>query len=463
MHDTLIENKARIYKKYSIVYEFSFFNILGLFSIIISVVLFNTKSNIFNNIYVLPLLTGILYFISLPFIRNLKDNHINILIYILYFVRNSLALLLLFFADFVNRMPIISQRQVNKAILLMILETIVVFITLYKMDRPHKKNQLNVNGRISYIFKLFLFLSTVVCIFSFLLDSSINNSYTTIFSGKIGLIESVGSREDHTIWFRIFNFIFPIIQLLLPLYIVSQIRMKMGQNNISLVLSLLLSISPLLMIGPSSAYALIATVSLLLTTINIYRRYRKLLEGIAVIGITLFLFIYIANKLPILARFNRIEYVISDFFQSYFPGITNIAGAFQINKDLISIELLRNDLITFVPMRRFIFPDWNDNFRALQLFQVATQNPNQIMANVSIAFLYTGYLAPALSAVMVNISNSFYHRKSENVLLYGVNTMISIYFAIGLVMLNITSVGARFSESFIWMLLAATLSLVKEK
>lgn len=456
MNSGSIKKKSELLanKKYNL-FSFYFLSTLSFFSLITSLLIISPDNNAFLNVYFLPLATSMSFFLSALSVKNLQDNIIKIIVYLLYFVRNVLSIYLLYQVDFRTMFRIDNSDLVNKALLLMIFETITVFILLAKTKNYKSyidiENKLNVTN----VFKLFLLVSTIVCIICYMLDPIIRQSFTSVFSGDITSI--VGIPDNASIYFRIFNRLFSIVQFLVPLYLISFVRNRFGQVFLGVSQSLLLSISPMFLVSSASAYQFVMMVALMIIILKIYPKYRQILFISIGLGGILFLTIFILQKLAG-SHFSESTFAISEFFQSYFPGLRNIIGGLSINPMVITIETLKNELVTFVPLRQYIFDNWNYIDRAIHHFQNAINNQYQIMANISIGHQYIGYLAPLLSTFMIFIANKFYYREPENIIIYGVNVFIAIFFAVGPIMLNITNVGARFAETFIWILLIAYFS-----
>src|SRR5699024_5934559 len=164
-------------------------------SIVISFSLINLDNKVFKNIFYLPLLTGILFFVVMFFVRNFKDNIANIIIYLLYFIRNSLAIYLLSEAKFNSIMPIYNQTQVNKAIVLMLLETLVVFIAIGILGSKNHIKESNLSSSISPIFKFVILSFFSIAVILYIIDPTIRSLYTSIFLGDISTLSAQADIE----------------------------------------------------------------------------------------------------------------------------------------------------------------------------------------------------------------------------------------------------------------------------
>lgn len=438
-----------------------FFSLLSFVSVIISISLLPIENDIFSNIFYLPLGTGILYVLSMFYVKSFRNNVINIIIYLLYFVRNSLAIYFLNEANFNSIMPIYSQSQVNKAVLLMLLETVMVFIVIGKFGRRSSDKIKDISLDISKNFKLVIFIFFTVSALIYIIDPTTRSLYTSIFSGDITAVKSYTDIiGGESLYYRIFRQLYPIVQLFTPLLVINYSRIKFKQTTVGVIISLISSFFPLLFVSSQSAYAVVITITLLLTIIKLYPKFQKILfQIIGFLGIVILSF-FIYQKIQG-SNYTDSTFSTSSFFQSYFPGVTNVSAAFLIPRNYVTNETILNELITFLPLRQYLVTDWDFLNRSIHLFQDVIQNPYQIMSNTSIGYLYFGYFGPLLSVILIWIANIFYIKKSDNIIMYGTNLFVSLFFAVGPIMLNIVNVGARFVETFILLLLLAYFSDIK--
>lgn len=442
-------------------FGFYFLIILSFLGLLVAMTLIFPKDTLYTRMYLVPLSTSIMFFASAFVVKNLDNNIINIIIYTLYFIRNIFSFYLLYLVNFETIVPVGDTDIINRAIYIMISETLFVFIYLSRTNNIKNESQLDPYLNYSFVFKILLISFSIVCLLFYIVDSSIRSSFTTILAGDI--IELSSYYETSTFFFSVFNRLLPIVQLMVPLYLIGIIRGKLGQTNISILLSIILAMTPLLLISGRAAYSLVMVVALLLTIIRVFPKYKNsLFIFIGVIGSSILLVFIVQKLVGYEQNLSRSIQTLSHFFQSYFPGFRNIVGAMYINPSLITSETVRNELITFIPLRQLFISDWQFLDRALHHFQNAINNPYQIMSNISIGQIYLGYFAPLISVGLLFIANKFNKFHTNNIIIYGTNIYIALFFAIGPVMLNVTNVGSRFSETFVWLILISRGSDIKK-
>lgn len=447
--------------------SFLIFIILGLISIYLSTILYVNKSIYFENVYQIPLITGIFYLISGVFIQNIQRNIINLIVYLLYFVRNTLAIYLLYANSFQHKLYISQKSNIDRAITLMILETIIVFIALILIERgiikttsKAKESSRKINSQIYIptIIWIIIIMGSLACFIAYILVPDIRLGYTLIFSSQNvnQLVDVVPTGFLQRVLYELFDFLFPIIQIVLPLCLIISIKKYIVGTNLAITLSLMLAASPLLILGTHTAYSLVVSIVLMFTIVEIYPRYRNRLFwllGIFSLGLLVGFFIM---KMGSAESDNSINN-LSNFLQAYFPGLTNIAAAFNIPDSIVSYDILVNDFIRMIPFGNLLIPtsfyqSALDN-RTVFLFTEAIRYPFQIMPSVSMAYLYIGYFAPLVNVGMIWFANRFYKNHQRNIFSFSIYSFIAIFFAISTVMYNYSNLGARFFDSLIWLII----------
>src|SRR5699024_10988867 len=136
------KSSLTIMTKKSNAFDLFYLNILGMISILISLIMKTNTNTIYQNAFIIPMITGLMYFMSSLIVKNLKYNLINIMIYFLYFIRNSLTLLFLSITDYSTRYHFLNSQLIDKAVILMVLDTVLVFFFLMQIDNKPKIGKL---------------------------------------------------------------------------------------------------------------------------------------------------------------------------------------------------------------------------------------------------------------------------------------------------------------------------------
>lgn len=447
------KSSLTIMTKKSNAFDLFYLNILGMISILISLIMKTNTNTIYQNAFIIPMITGLMYFMSSLIVKNLKYNLINIMIYFLYFIRNSLTLLFLSITDYSTRYHFLNSQLIDKAVILMVLDTVLVFFFLMQIDNKPKIGKLTLWAQKNKLLNIFLIVSLLFCLIAYLTVPEINNGYVSIFTSDLSsAVTEIPSGFVGLMIYRIFILVFPMIQLLLPIKLIVLIKNKLGNRLIGVFLSLCLSTLPLTFVSTTVAYSLIVVAAILLTILELFPRYRNILFvfiGTSIVGGLVFFFWAKITE----GTYDHSLETVASFLQAYFPGIINIAVAFTIPTGLIKPKILVNDFLGMWPLINTLFPEWQVYNNSTSLFLAATNYPGQIMPNLSMAYLYIGIFAPIVNILLFYIANKFYKAKRQNVYQFACYTLAALYFGISPIMYNYAILGNTFFNNIFWLLL----------
>ena len=197
----------------------------------------------------------------------------------------------------------------------------------------------------------------------------------------------------------------------------------------------------------SDGWTVILIVSLFFVIYHVFENQRKTILLIAsLVGLLVIVAIYISkinsyNFVIGKSMFETLAYML----QGYFPGVSNIAGAFYAQLT-DTLQSLFYDLYYMVPFRNTIFGISGD-YTSLTLF--ATQNAalSNILPFVAQSYYYLGpVFAPIPSIVLLYFAfrQERAIRLNDNPLVVISQSLLMFYCALSPFIYNISIFGARF-------------------
>lgn len=425
----------------------------GFSSVIYGTIMITANNITYNYAFFIPLFTGLMYLFSILFVKNLKYNLINIIIYSTYYIRNSLTPFVLFLAGYPSNINLINQTLINYTVLLMVLDTLVVFTYLLTIKNIRKSNKLKTSVSKPKLLNIFLLLGTLFSIYAYSTVPQIQNGYVSLFSGELSeLSTEIPFRTADLMIYRLFILIFPMIQLLLPIKLIYKIHSIFGEKVFSIFLSLIISATPLLFVGNTSAFSFILVVTFFITLLEFYPSYRNflfvLISLLSLGGLVFFFWRKIAD-----GSYEGSFTTVANFLQAYFPGINNIAGAFAIPYDLSKPSIVVRDFFSMIPFINTLFPSLKVYNNSTNSFLTTINLRGQILSNLSMAYLHVNILAPLINVIIIKVANDFYKNSRKNIYLYSTGVLVSIYFAITPIMYNFSILGFTFFSNLFLLLL----------
>lgn len=417
---------------------------------------------------ILPISFGIINIFAFKVYHNIFKKGAYIIVIFLYLVRNVITPLIMRFGDYYGFFKIINVENVNKAIMLMIYETISVFILLrllncknIKMCKLKLKSKIATKLQIK-LFSLMIITLTAVCIFAYIRVPEIKLNYTTIFEsskavGALGAYELLPSGSINRILYTLFNFCFNIIQLFISVWLIYNTRKVIGTNMISLLTSLLVVFCQFLFMTGENAYTFIIAFILITIIYKLYDNQRKKLNIIiGLSGLILLVIIYIAKTNTVTT--GSILSDLSQMFQAYFPGVCNMAGVFNINNSS-KLSTLFYDFYYMIPFRETLFALSGE--RLVTVYTIQNVAPAQIIPCIGQAYNYLGFIfAPAVPCffIYIAVKNQDMLTYQNNIWKYATYTLLCLFAAVTPVMYNATIFGLRFFGTILPMMIISSYS-----
>jgi len=443
------------------------------FSIIVGfVILFDeSRPDYYTFLPLLPFCFALTCLFFLNIFKSFSKKLPYFLLISLYMVRNVVTPLLMRFGDYYGAFTLLYNSNINGAITLMIYETFVVFGFLFFLNRKTIHYSRTFKVRVSWskkkmhLFGFFLFILITFCVIAYTLVPEIRGQYKTIFN-EGGIVEGfitnkmfmVGSLNR--ILFTLFGVIFGFLKIYISVWLICFIRKKFNNTMISIILSIIIILAQFLFMTGSDSFTLITVLILCIVMYKIYKKKHKivflLLGIIIIIGPTAIFILrssssYATSSLPI-------SQTLSYMFQAYFPGVSNIAGVYNINNPN-KLSTLFFDFYEMIPFRNTLFGLSGDGLAVV--YTKSNMALSHIIPCVGQAYYYLGAIfAPIVPCTFVYIANKCQaiYRDENNIWKYVSYLLLCIYAAITPIMYNFTIFGSRFLVTILPMLILSKCS-----
>ncbi|WP_458411749.1 hypothetical protein ACNQFZ_12885 [Schinkia sp. CFF1] len=419
----------------------------------------------------LPICFGLINILSFKAYKNIFNKLTNIVVISLYTIRNVVTPLIMMFGNYYGAFKVLNSGIVNKAITLMIYESFIVFIFLawrsskvVDISRGEKSSIESYTKKKIKIFGLAIFLIILLCVFAYIKVPEIKTSYVSIFEGDklvtlLGTSEQLVTGTVDRILFTLFNFFFAILQIFIPLFLIYQLRNKFGDRFFPAIISCFVAFSNLLFMTNETAYTLLVIIVLFIVILKLYPKNKiRLILTSGLTFIFILLNIYLLKSRDVYLDSTPLENT-SFMFQAYFPGVSNLAGVFNINNSS-KLTTLFFDFYAMIPFRSTLFGLEND-MRLVSLYTYQNNAPANIIPAIGQAYHYLGFLlSPLVSVFFVNTAYKFQEklRDQTNLWMYCTWLFLAIYSSVAPIMYNFTIFGARFFFTILPMLMLAKYS-----
>jgi hypothetical protein len=349
---------------------------------------------------------------------------------------------------------ITSVQSINKAIILMIYETFMVFVVLWiSLCKNYKEKLKRTVGikKINIIYNI-IFLLFVFCLISYVIMPEIRMNFSSIFksnnaiSNNYAITSAIINRGLlKRALFTLTLLLIPILQICLPIVLFIKIRKYFGEKKLAVVLSLGCISLNFLMISGNNIDIFVISLVLSLILIRIYPKYLGfIIKVVGTFGFLGIVVIVIAKSNT--DMFSEINPFVaqSKMFQGYFQGVSNVAGGFYINNPN-KFSTLFYDFFDMIPFRNTLF-----NINGDRLVKVYCRSNNvvaQIIPCIIQSYHYLGFaFAPIVPMILAYWSTKT-HKKSvieKNVFKYAVYLLLLIYLAFSMAVNNFTIFGTMF-------------------
>ena len=425
----------------------------------------------FEYVYMLPLSFAVFSLLFYNLFANAYRNIIVAIILAGYFVKNVIAILVLSMGQYASIINVNNRQNIDNAILLMILETFVVFFVLNmnykKMIIKDKALQPRFVEKLTATSKLLVFFAIIVLIIMWQYTPTIADNYVSIFEENVAVLstrimnESVERGTFERIVLQLFLFAFEIVRVVFSVIALGWIKKKIKNKNAAIILSLIFISVQFLFITSELLRTVLISFMLLWVMTILYTDRKKFILGIifAVIGVGCCI-LAVGKMTDMASKTNVGESVtneLSALLQAYFPGVTNLAGVFSMgNYD--KTEAIISDFYTMIPFRNTLFA-YDAGLSTDKVYIQCNNAGGQIIPFVGEMYQYVGWLAPIVMGGFTYLALWFYkkYQQSKELLEKGIYMYIAFFCAISLFMYQITILGSFIVGTGIPMILVCKL------
>ena len=409
----------------------------------------NMQTDTYKYLFLLPLGFMFICFLFYGLFKNVLAKPIILLFVLLFFIRNTIAPLLLMLSRYQAFFNNISQNDVFWATILMVYETLCVFISIYYFsNKKYKKNTtIDTSNRLG-IFKFMLSILTIICILGFALYPENFDRFESIFDfGRSAIHYKVEATQysDTRIISSLIWVVFPWLQFLYSIITMCWIRRKLGDTALGLFCSFLVVLLQGFILYGANGWIVILLVTLFYVMYKLFNSHRITIMLTMSAAMALFIISIAIVKSAQWGDYN----IISLLLQGYLPGVTNFAGIFSLPQ----IDKLQYLFYDFYNM--LIFKDALFGLKGDRLASYYTQYNSalsQIIPCTAQIYYYLGFIfSPIFSALCVKWA-LLYNHKAENekdIIKSAICFFEAIYITITPVMYNMTILGLCL-VSFVW-------------
>lgn len=449
--------------------------LISILSLLISmVVMIDIKKPVYYTwLPLLPLSFAIINFLSYGIYDNIFDfshNLAKLIIHILYFIRESVAIYFLYRGGYVATLNKLSEKNINAGIALMIFETCCVYIVLNYYGKIHfKLGNLLTSKRIrdgKYKKSKYKFVGCIMavcvlfCILAYAMSPLIRNSYSALWDSSLlstdgyflAKMEAQAGSKDR-ILFTLFNVFFDFTRILFPCLILYILRKKIGDKFGCVVIGAIFCVIQFAMILNENIYILITIMIIGIFMLKIFPKYRNFMKKMLIItGTIVIVYYFISVAFTVSVGKGNIYEILSDMFQIYFPGITNIACGFNIVDHNI-LNTLFFDIYEAIPFHSTLFGLSGE--RLSDLYNTCNGVKYTICPGIIQSYHYFGIFAPIVTCVIVTIALKTQQKlnDSRDMFAYAAYALLLIYTSMTPVCYYPTVLLSRFLSTILPMLI----------
>lgn len=433
------------------------------------VIFFDTsRPDYYEWLPVLPLGFGLINIFTLKIYQNIFKKMAYIIVISLYTVRNVITPLIMKFGNYLGFFQQLYPGNVNKAIALMIYETLVVFAFLFLIDtqiikiRRFRIKGIALRHNKIIFFRIALLIIIGICVFAYITVPEIRLNYTSIFAqtvdSSLNATELLPVGTNTRVLYTLFLFFFNMLQIYVSIWLIKKISKLAGTNILSLLLSLMVVFCQFLFMNEENGYTFIVAFILVSFIYQLYSKQRKLLIIIIGLSFSIGLYSIYLLKSSFLGKVASSFEVLSIMFQAYFPGICNTASLFNVNNP-DKLSTLFFDIYYMIPFRQTLFGLTGD--RLVTVYNMQNGVYSQIIPCVGQAYHYLGFvLAPIVPCIFVYIGVKYQSmlQSETNIWKKATYTLFCMFAAMTPIMYNATIFGGRFLNTIFPMMILSNFS-----
>ncbi|KAB2332603.1 O-antigen polymerase [Bacillus mesophilum] len=391
------------------------------------IILYDSKPNGYNNLWVLPLIFLVLSLITVNVLKNLADNITLSVIYFGYFIRFVITPLFLSLGNYTTVFNTLVDLNIQYAIIFMVYEIIIVFLCIEfyliinKNVKKYKNKRIEINSKNYKNINLMFIILTLFCISIYLYIPEIGKYYTSFFSNNTDALkldydfDNIASRGSiDRILNTLFVFIFNIFRYIIPVYLLQLIYLKLRPSRFKFILSIIICLSPFLIVSESNIQPFFGLLFNILMMLKLYpSKSRKIIATIGILGVVGLVGMVI-EKILSFGNWQGTSGVasIALTLNAYFPGVGNVAAAYNVDVTNKLITFV-SDLVRTIPFNGTLFPGVSTEINTTSMYNTSNYVTGQIIPNISYTSYYLGVVLSPIIPVILSLYALKMHKKAN--------------------------------------------------
>lgn len=417
-------------------------NAMAILAVVVTIVLFTTDlPKPYVMLPILPAISVFVFLLTSIKIGNMRIMVATILIFGISFMRYCLHPLLMVYGDFASIMKYNITENATLGILLMVYEEIMIFVAIIMSSLKNKcvineSTDIKFSYRAGFVMKLLLFyLFIAVMLRPQLMDSFMNIFKLSDADFTIGdRVEEQAVGSIMRIISTLFSFVFNIVRIMLPIYIIGKIsRKNIGVNSLICVVLGFVFLQ-FIFVTATFAESIISALVVLLAGSRLNKKMAAKMLRIASVFVVGIIVVYFYVRYQVnnetearsLHMSDNIFSYLSMLINAYFTGVDNVAAVYNLPEGNCFEHFIASMQIA-IPFNTTIFG------KAGETLPVFYNRMNgvfgQIPSTIGNGYYYFGFiLAPMFSYVFAYFAIRF-NVLAANIKLYWHN-IVYLFFAI---------------------------------
>lgn len=418
---------------------------------------FGNPFEYYSSVWILPFGFSIICLLCINTISHCYKNMISLMVILLYYLRDSVAILFLFLGNYSSPIKPTSTKEVSFSIVLMLLETAVVFGGI--VDEQKKNNKIGIendrfiaereirNSKLTGVSTIILIVLFGIVVFLWLNSPTVRVYYVSAYTEGAASYNYLEYASHFTIFDNLFMLLFSVIRVIIPVLVISAIGQRFRQETIGILTGIIFLLIELLFMTSQTVDVLLVDAVICLVLLKLYPHKKKFLLSIMVvtgiIGI-----IYLFQQKLNLSSFSFSD--VSEIFQSYIPGVANLTGVYRIEPGN-RLRLMLNELLVSIPFGSAI------GDRVTDLFRQAVGIRGHIIPYIGEMYVFLGWFAPVGLLIVLKIAYFFYNKanKEVHIVNYAAYIYSAILFAVSMTCYHTSILGQKFFMGALELILIA--------
>lgn len=401
---------------------------------------------VYRLLYLLPFCYGIVAFFALTLRGSyILKSMVSIFLFGGYFIKMVATPTLFAIGGYKSFYSVsMSEKSMDKALLIMCLETVVIFclMTYYvKQSIGHKENELKLKEYNTRMFNIIVALVFVFLVATYMLIPAISEIYIFLPLADFSEVAEIrwdnetivarGSMDRYL--YSLFCFMWPIFRIIMPSLMITYFYKKLGTRSLGMFMSFLCLILPAILLGGDNIAPFIGILIGVIVINKLYKK--KARKYLFVVGIfaAVLLGVVVSSKIELLSKWRGATgvSVFAQMLHNYFPGFDNLAAVFEMSQEN-KLETLFFDLYYAIPFKETLFGLHGDYIQ--DIFESYTRTSAQIIPFIGQLSYYLGAFSIVGIVFFVRLAYKMeiHSRQTDNFWKYFICMYLSVNTSIAL-------------------------------